>query len=61
MIKTKFQSVRMLVLKLNYTKNGPKTLIDWFKVIWDYDIFIQDKIPFMKSVVLANIIIWLFI
>jgi len=36
----------------------PKGVKQWLNFIWGFDIFIY-KIPFMKTLILANIIIWL--
>ena len=49
-------SFQLLSLQLTLE---PKTPRQWFTALWGYDIFIQEKIPFMKSLVLANIIVWL--
>lgn len=35
----------------------PKGVKQWLNFIWGFDIFIY-KIPFMKTLILANIIIW---
>jgi hypothetical protein len=35
----------------------PKGVKQWLNFIWGFDIFIY-KIPFMKILILANIIIW---
>ena len=50
-------SWKLLSLSLGNMK--PKTLREWLAALWGLDIFIEDKIPFMKSLVLANIIVWL--
>ena len=34
--------------------------IGWMKTIWGYDIFLN-KVPLLKSLVLANIIVWVFL
>ncbi len=47
------------LMSLNLTNMTPKTPRQWFTLLWGYDIFIQGKIPFLKSLVLANIIVWL--
>ena len=47
------------LMSLNLTNMAPKTPRQWFTLLWGYDIFIQGKIPFMKSIVLANVIVWL--
>ena len=46
------------LLSLSLGNSKPKTLRQWLTVLWGFDIFIQE-IPFMKSIVLANIIVWL--
>lgn len=35
----------------------PKGIKQWLNFIWGFDIFIY-KIPFMKTLILTNIIIW---
>ena len=47
------------MVSFNLTNMKPQTLRQWFTLLWGYDIFIQGKIPFLKSLVLANIIVWL--
>ncbi len=47
------------MVSFNLTNMTPKTLRQWFTLLWGYDIFIQGKIPFLKSLVLANVIVWL--
>ena len=47
------------LVSLNLKNMDPRTPRQWFTLLWGYDIFIQGKIPFLKSLVLANIIVWL--
>ncbi len=47
------------LVSLNLKNMVPRTPRQWFTLLWGYDIFIQGKIPFLKSLVLANVIVWL--
>ena len=47
------------LVSLNLKNMAPKTPRQWFTLLWGYDIFIQEKIPFLKSLILANVIVWL--
>jgi len=40
-----------------HPSSKPKGVKQWLNFIWGFDIFIY-KIPFMKTLILANIIIW---
>ena len=46
------------LLSLTFGANKPKTPRQWLAALWGFDIFVHE-IPFMKSIVLANVIVWL--
>ena len=46
------------LISLHATSSKPKGVKQWLNFIWGFDIFIY-KIPFMKTLILANIIVWL--
>lgn len=54
---TKIYSKGFKLIQLRSTQK-PKGFIEWFYLIWGFDIFFH-KVPFLKSIVLANIIVWL--
>jgi hypothetical protein len=40
------------------TMDHPKNLAEWRRFLWGYDIFCG-SVPFLKSLVAANVIVWL--
>ena len=47
---------RAFYIKINW--KGLIREIGWLKTLWGYDIFLGN-VPFLKSLVLANVIVWL--
>ena len=45
------------IIQLRFVQK-PKGLIQWMWFFWGFDIFIE-KVPFLKFIVLLNVIMWI--
>lgn len=55
-VKVTRLSGRWKLLRLDFTSEAVREH-GWLDVLWGFDIFLGE-IPFMKSLILANIIVW---
>ena len=54
----KFDPVQFRAIQITFDFEPIIREIGWMKTIWGYDIFLN-KVPLLKSLVLANVIMWL--